>query len=75
MKENEFIIEHIHDSKLHEKLECMNLIRDYEQTGYEEEKKSELLNFIGSVELSDDDVKEITLRYTRFGKKTYEQMR
>lgn len=75
MKENEFIIEHIHDSKLHEKLECMNLIRDYEQTGYEEVKKSELLNFIKNARLSNEDIKEIALKYTRFGIKTLEHIK
>lgn len=73
MKENEFILENMEDSDLKEKLEIMKLVRAFE--GDENKKiKSDLVNCIEKLGMSDKEFMNIVLKYTRFGYKTYEKL-
>lgn len=73
MKENEFILDHISDDRLKEKVELMTLIRKFEHSGYESGIKEEIQSYIDEKEL-EGSVREIAVNYTRFGQKTYQQL-
>lgn len=75
MKENEFVLEHMNDEKLQEKVKLLQMVRDYEQNGYQQDAYVELKTFIQENVLSAEDVEEIAKKYTRFGVKTYEKLK
>lgn len=75
MKENDFIISHINDRKIVEKLEIMKLAREYEESGWDDRVKSRILKCIHEAGVTNEEVESIVLKYTRFGQKTYERMK
>lgn len=74
MKENEFILNHIGYDKVCEMLKLMKLIRTYEETNYDSVAREEVLNYAKKEGFQQELIEECALKYTRFGRKTYEKL-
>lgn len=75
MKENEFLLSHIGDKNVNEKLEIMKLAREYEESGYDDNIRLKLCELVQKADMSEMELKAIVLEYTRFGKGTYAKLR
>lgn len=73
MKENDFILVHVKDEKLPEKLRLLKLVRQFEKDEYAEDLRESIQRYIEEHDLR-NDVEDITQNYTRFGAKTYEKL-
>lgn len=73
MKENDYILSHIEDGKLQEKLQLLKLVRQFEQEEYAEDLRESIRQHIEEHDLR-DDVESIARNYTRFGVRTCEKL-
>lgn len=73
MKENDFVLAHIKDEKLPERLQLLKLVRQFEQEEYAEDLRESIRQHVEKHDLW-DDVEGIARNYTRFGSKTYERI-
>lgn len=73
MKENDFVLEHLKDENLPEKLELMKMVRKFEYEGYPKELKASIEEYAAERGLQ-SELEQITLNYTRFGIKTYQMI-